>query len=52
MRGAQPRAPGGGLTDGMASATVCACGAGRDSARAGWMGVRIGGAGAGRRRRC
>ena len=50
MRGTQPRALGGGLTDGMASATVCVRGARRDSARAGWIGVRIGGAGAGRRR--
>ena len=51
MRGTQPRALGGGLTDGMASAaTVCVRGARRDSARAEWIGVRIGGAGPGRRR--
>ena len=50
MKGMQPSALGGGLIDGMASATVWVRGARRDSARAGWIGVRIGGAGAGRRR--
>ena len=52
VRRTRPRALGGGLTDGMASASVCARGARRDSARAGRMGVRTRGAGAGRRRRC
>ena len=46
----QPRAPAGGLTDGMASATVCWCSARRVSASAGWMVIRVGGAGIGRRR--